>query len=251
MNEKEWIEELGKISSTVGESKAFQEAIDFLKIKVVMSYAEYKGIRIKYKALAFSVAGYTQLEVLNQFYQEVLLALEEGTTIQQFRTNMNEFLEKKGYKGLSKHRADIIFRTNLQTAYQVGHYKQMIAVQKERPYWMYQTAADSRVREEHQAMDGKVYHANSPIWKRWYPPNGFGCRCSVVSLTKEQVRSRGLEVEIEPPYVIDPDSKRLKVAMPEKAFRTNPALAEWEPDVTGFPKVLKKIWYEQKKEKSK
>ncbi|MFR3751465.1 MAG: hypothetical protein ACLTW9_02360 [Enterocloster sp.] len=31
--------------------------------------------------LAFSVAGYTELEVLNQFLEELKRAIEEGTTI--------------------------------------------------------------------------------------------------------------------------------------------------------------------------
>ncbi|MFR3751464.1 MAG: hypothetical protein ACLTW9_02350 [Enterocloster sp.] len=33
------------------------------------------------------------------------------------------------------------------------------------------------------------------MWDIWYPPNGFGCRCMVVSRTEEQVRRMGLTVE--------------------------------------------------------
>lgn len=249
--QKEWMDDFLNQKSVAVESEAFQEAIAYIKQKVVLSYFEYRNIRVKYKTLAFSVAGYTQLDILNQFYQELLSALEEGTTIQQFRRNMNDFLGKKGYKGLTKNRSDMIFRTNLQTAYQVGHYKQMTQkdVMKKRPYWRYRTAGDGRVRETHTAMDGKVYYANSPIWDMWFPPNGFGCRCSVVSLTKEQVKRNDYEVETEPPYYMNPDSKKWEIALPEKAFRTNPAKTEWKPDLAGFPKVLKKAWKEREKKK--
>ena len=52
---------------------------------------------------------------------------------------MNEFLEAEGYEGLDPLQADLIFRTNIQTAYNVGHYEQMTdpGVMKLRPYWQY------------------------------------------------------------------------------------------------------------------
>ncbi|MFR3923520.1 MAG: phage minor head protein, partial [Dysosmobacter welbionis] len=129
-----------------------------------------------------------------------------GTTKTQFQENMDRFLEERGYDGLTPYHADRIFRQNMLTAYSVGHYQQMTDpdVMGRRRYGQYQTAGDRHVRESHAAMDGRVFPADSPVWDIWYPPNGFGCRCMVVSRTEEQVRRMGLTVEQTLPDTSNP-----------------------------------------------
>ena len=148
------------------------------------------------RAKAFTVSGYTSMEVLQTFLNELSDACEQGKTKKDFMDNMNDFLQRNGYTGLNPFKADVIFRTNMQTAYNAGHYKSMTdpITMKLRPYWKYTTAGDGQVRETHAMMEGRIYRADDPIWDIWYPPNGFRCRCSVVSLTKAQVERSGVEV---------------------------------------------------------
>ena len=98
---------------------------------------------------------------------------DRGNTLAEFRDNMNGFLEREGYEGITPYQAENIFRTNIQTAYNVGHYKQMTdpEVMKLRPYWQYDAVNDSRTRPSHLAMDGRVFPADSPVWDTWFPPN--------------------------------------------------------------------------------
>ena len=44
----------------------------------------------------------------------------------------------------------------------------------------YQTAGDSKVRNEHQILDGKVFNLNDKEARDLWPPNGYGCRCEMV-----------------------------------------------------------------------
>ena len=44
----------------------------------------------------------------------------------------------------------------------------------------YQTAGDSKVRNEHQILDGKVFSLNDTEARDLWPPNGYGCRCEMV-----------------------------------------------------------------------
>ena len=60
------------------------------------------------------------------------------------------------------------------------------------PYWMYDAINDSRTRPSHLAMDGTVLHHSHPWWKTHYTPNGYRCRCTVVSLTEAQAHKRGI-----------------------------------------------------------
>ena len=39
---------------------------------------------------------------------------------------------------------------------------------------------DGRVRPEHAAMDGITRPVNDSFWKKYYPPNGWNCRCTVM-----------------------------------------------------------------------
>jgi SPP1 gp7 family putative phage head morphogenesis protein len=44
----------------------------------------------------------------------------------------------------------------------------------------YSTAGDDRVRPTHAELEGLTLSASSPVWKSIYPPNDWGCRCTVV-----------------------------------------------------------------------
>ncbi|MDL2289894.1 minor capsid protein [Paludibacteraceae bacterium OttesenSCG-928-F17] len=44
----------------------------------------------------------------------------------------------------------------------------------------YQTVGDGNVRAEHALLDGIIRPANDPFWNKYYPPNGWNCRCEAV-----------------------------------------------------------------------
>ncbi len=46
----------------------------------------------------------------------------------------------------------------------------------------YRTAGDSRVREEHAALDGITLPPSDPFWNSYLPPNGWNCRCTAVQV---------------------------------------------------------------------
>jgi hypothetical protein len=135
----------------------------------------------------------------------------------------------------------------MQTAYSAGHYKSMAdpAVKKLRPYWKYVTAGDGNVRDTHAAMEGRIYAADDPIWDVWYPPNGFRCRCSVVSLTKKQVERSGAQVSTSPPRDVDTGTGEIITRYPDKGFSNNPAKDAWKPDLAGVDENLKKAFKER------
>lgn len=218
----------------------FEEAVDYFKGRVPVTADTFYKIAEQYRGLAFTVSGYTKAQILKRFYDEILAALEDGNTLSEFRSRMNEFLEAEGYEGLDPLQADNIFRTNIQTAYNVGHYEQMTdpGVMQLRPYWQYDAVNDSHTRPSHLAMDGKVFPADSPVWDTWFPPNGFRCRCTVKTLSKRQVESRGLKVEGSPPGGV----------LPDPHFSTNPAKVQFSPDLKGYPAPLVKAYQNREKE---
>lgn len=222
--------------------QTFEEAKDYFGEKLTLTKEEYKTLNEKYKHLAFTVAGYSEIGIINQFYNEILKAIDEGTTYEDFKSKMNTFLKDKGYDILGDFQLDNIFRTNIQTAYNAGHYEHMThkEVMKQRPYWRYEAVDDEDTRPEHRAMDGLVFRADDPIWDTWYPPNGYRCRCTVTSLSERQVQSKGLEIQKEElPF------------KPDKGFHMNPAKKAFKLDVKDYPKALKKAFEVRMKETPK
>lgn len=231
----------------------FREAVQFLKKKKALTKEAYEALDQDSQAKAFTVSGYSSLEILNTFLDTLAKAVEEGETKETFLERMNGFLEENGYKGINPWKADVIFRTNIQTAYNAGHYKSMTdpAAKKLRPYWQYLTAADGNVREEHAVMHGRVYHCDDPIWEIWYPPNGFRCRCTVVTLSERQLKQRGLRVETQPPIQVDYSTGEIKSLFPDKGFSNNPAKSMWKPDLTKAAPDLQKAYKERERKKPK
>jgi SPP1 gp7 family putative phage head morphogenesis protein len=83
-------------------------------------------------------------------------------------------------------------RAEYDTAYHVAEnsatYYRLIRQADIYPYWEYRTVGDSKVREEHAALNGVVLPANDKHWRRIYPPNGWNCRCYVVPRMKHEVQ---------------------------------------------------------------
>jgi SPP1 gp7 family putative phage head morphogenesis protein len=216
------------------EPMTFEEAMEYFKEKVPMRADEYYKLEDDAKALAFTVSHIASLDMLDGIKKEIVKAIEEGSTLAEFEKNAKDVLAKHGWIGPVPYRADNVFRTNIQTAYMVGRYKQMTDpdVASVRRYWMYDAINDSRVRPTHLAMDGKVYPMNHPVWDEWYPPNGYRCRCSVIALTQEEVRRMGLEVETDMPKFKE------RPLLPDKGFEANPGKATYQPDLSKYPPDL-------------
>lgn len=229
----------------------FREAVKFLKKKKPLSTEEYRALSDECQAKAFTVSGYTSMEVLQKFLDELTDACEQGKTKKDFMDAMNDFLERNGYEGINPFRADVIFRTNMQTAYNAGHYKSMTdpTTKKLRPFWKYVTAGDGNVRESHAQMEGRIYSADDPIWDIWYPPNGYRCRCTVVSMTKSQVERSGVPVSKGLPYEVDYATGEILDQFPDKGFSNNPAKDAWKPDLSGVDSNLKKAFKDRTKKR--
>lgn len=142
---------------------------------------------------AFTVAKVTSAGLLQTMLQELRRGQAEGKGYKEWAREVQTVLEKKGYAKREDGKAwrlDTIYRTNMQTAYQAGRHTQMRESSRFE-YWEYRAVGDKRSRKEHLELDGLILHRDHPMWKRIFPPNGFGCRCSVTALTLRQALAKG------------------------------------------------------------
>lgn len=56
----------------------------------------------------------------------------------------------------------------------------------DRYYLQYRTVGDKRVRRTHRMLHNITLPITSPFWEKYFPPNGWNCRCTVVQVRKDK-----------------------------------------------------------------
>ncbi|HKV94893.1 MAG TPA: phage minor head protein [Candidatus Angelobacter sp.] len=159
------------------------QAIQRVLNLIGMSRNAFDGLAQRYKMQAFTVAGISDVRLIEQIKNALADVMQAGGTEKDFQAAVNALTDAAGVARLAKTQIDTVFQTAVQTAYQNGRFEQMTdpAVVAALPYWMYRTAGDDRVRPAHAALDGFCAKYNDVVWNRLYPPCGYNCRCTVTA----------------------------------------------------------------------
>ena len=209
-----------------------ERAIKYLKDKGYEFSWDWEEIWQEAHKKAFTVAKVMRKDILDDIRQIVEKSMEEGLTFQQFKKELEPRLKNKGWWGVisgtpdevrdelikrklikdkslipdgdepitvqlgSPYRLKTIYRTNIQTAYMAGRYKEQADNVENRPYWQYVAVMDRRTRPAHAQLNGSVFRYDDPFWDSFYPPNGWGCRCRVRALSDENLKDRDLGVDL-------------------------------------------------------
>ena len=144
--------------------------------------------------------------------------IAQGRDFRHFHDNLRPTLERKGWWGHklvtdprtgkkvlaqlgSLRRLRTIFDTNISTAYAAGKWDQIQRLKDRMPYLRYVAVNDDRTRAEHRAWHNTVLPVNDPWWTTHYPPNGWGCRCTVAQLDHDDLERYGLTLtQGTPPF---------------------------------------------------
>lgn len=179
-----------------GDLVKFKEAISYFQDKIKLTSESYKDLQGLIHAKAFTVAGATEIEILNELYTAVDKAISDGETISDFRKRFDKIVDDHGwsYKGKRGWRTQVIYQNNKNTARAAGRWEQQNRLKERRPYLLYLTAGDSRVRPDHNRWNYILLPVDHPFWDTHYPPNGYNCRCKVVSLNKRDIARMGLSI---------------------------------------------------------
>ena len=185
-----------------------------------IEYFTSKGLRPTFSWLdmigeehdaAFTVAKMMDADLLKTVQERLTLALEQGSTLEDFKRELIPTLQESGWWGKkdvidpktglvikaqlgSASRLETIFRSNLQSAYAVGRWDMIERNKQYAPYLMYDAVDDNRTRAAHAKLDEVVRPVDDAFWSSHYPPLGYNCRCSVVQMSAEDLSGYGLKV---------------------------------------------------------
>ncbi len=161
-------------------------------------------------------AGFDILKDIDSALSKLLL---EGQTPEQVSRLLIPVLKDKGWWGRkpvldpqtgeitvaqlgSPRRLETIFETNMRVSYASGHWANFERNKGARPYLRYVCVLDDRTRPAHRARHNLVLPVDHPYWNAWAPPCGWGCRCTLQSLSQrdiDRLLADGEKLVFEPP----------------------------------------------------
>lgn len=179
----------------------------------------------------FTVAGIMKADILQEIFNYVEKAIEEGVTIKQFIQEAVEGglvsrMQQAGWTGKSPSRLKVIYDTNARMAYGKAEYQSFKNVANVRPYLIYHQLHRKTQRHEHEKWDNKKFHIDDPIWQSILPPSGYGCGCWVESTGD----STGVE---------EGTKYNTAVTVSNNSQQLNP-LKAWKPDTDKYTADLRK-----------
>ena len=190
------------MADTIVESLPFAEAINYFKQKVRLPTQHWTDQWQDMHARAFVVAGATKDALLEDFQNSITKALEEGTTLAEFRKDFDQIVARHGwsYRGNRGWRSRVIYDQPIcGRPIRPGAGSKSSGFKARRPYLRYVAVLDARTRPDHRTWHGVVLHADDPFWHSHYPPNGWLCRCIIQTLSQRDMDRFGYELSEGPP----------------------------------------------------
>ena len=184
-------------------------AFEHFKVKKILPGFSHYDVWLYQHSLAFTVAKMMDADMLAEVKDAIEAAQRNGTAFADFKKRLKPYLMAKGWWGEqimtdpldgepklvqlgSTRRLKTIFDTNMRTAFAAGQWQRIQANKKALPYLRYNKSASGHPRDGHKRYYGLVLPVDHDIWKVIFPPNGYGCKCSVSALTKRQAEEEGI-----------------------------------------------------------
>lgn len=185
----------------------WETAIEEFKRRGIMSDRELSRMLGDY-AKRSDTARKLLLDNVQKFVREKIVdALEQGDTYRDFAEKIADGSASLGIVEQDPWYLQTVFRTNVQSAYGAGRYRALTNpdVMEARPFVQYRTVGDARVRDSHASLDGLIFRTDSDEWRRIAPPNGYACRCAIVSLSADEVGDAEIATGLPSGFIPDND----------------------------------------------
>lgn len=209
------------------EPDRFTEAVKAFRRRVPMTDEEFAALDVEESSRAFRVANVAQADLVQEIFDGIERAIDQGQTFEDFKAGLADRLEE-GWADPGAARLETVFRTNTLTSYNAGRHEIFTRdeVAEARPYWQFRAIEDDRVDDECIEADGVVLPMDDPWWQAHIPPLHFNCRCTYVALTEDEAAEEG--VTTKPP-----------AAEADEGFGAPPEDDPWEPDLSGYEPDLR------------
>ena len=165
-----------------------------------------RSLRIKYKSKAFEIVQRESLKVRQELRSFVNDLLQQGLPTTEGTRLLAEKMDRLGITVNNPYNIETIIRTQNQIAHNAGRWQADQEPEIQEILWGYRyvTVGDDRVREEHMKLDGVTLPKEDPFWRKFWPPNGWGCRCTALPLfEKRKIVKAPPDAKTDPDFAIN------------------------------------------------
>ena len=181
-------------------------------------------------SVQFTISRLARLDLLQGVYDAIVESVQGNLSRRDFMRDVEELLTRAGWWGIKAvkdplngeikrtrfdpARLKLIYDTNTRQAYATGLWERVERSKRTHPYVRYITRRDERVRASHRAWDNLVLPVDDPFWRTHWPPNGWRCRCRVMSMSQRDydkgytLERPGAEYDSDAPAVRKPLNKQ-------------------------------------------
>ena len=177
-----------------------QQAVDLLIARGLLtkSYA-WQDVWQDEHAYQFTISRLTRLDLLQSLRDSILQSVQGNLSRTDWMKDTEQLLTDAGWWGtkavtlpdgeikLTKFdpaRLRLIYDTNTRQAYATGLWDRVERSKRTHPYVRYITKQDERVRASHRSWDNLTLPVDHAFWQTHWPPNGWRCRCRVMSMSQ-------------------------------------------------------------------
>ncbi len=181
------------------EPRSFAEAEKHFRKKVPLTHGEFDRLARDEKAKGFRISQVHSARMVQLIRNKLAEAIAEGKTYREWRREILPLFEEAQIPPPALSSLRLAYFQNTSGAYSDARAETLTESRGSFPYWQYKTVGNGvagylNVRASHAALHDKVFLADDPIWNTHRPPWDYGCRCTWVELTANQVASQGLTI---------------------------------------------------------
>lgn len=131
-------------------------------------------------SLRESAGVFSGFKAFHEMKEAAAMLLDEQGNLKPFERFSNDVQTINA--AYNRHYLKTEYAFAVQSAQMAARWEEQRDEGEGRYLLQYRTAGDRKVRPAHQALNGITLPASDPFWDKYYPPNGFNCRCTVVKV---------------------------------------------------------------------
>jgi|GEM_PF-2897886 len=166
------------------ENMPYHEAVEFLKKRDVIKKVDYDKLSDKMKFRAFTASRINDGKLLEKLNAQMLSNVNGGKGLKDFLSlTKTDILDKIGMGPNQGWYWETVYRTNVQTAYNVGR---AMGFEADKPLALqFVGIDDARQTDVCHSLSGVVRPYDDPFWQSHFPPLHFNCRSTIRAIYDE------------------------------------------------------------------
>ncbi|KAA6348054.1 hypothetical protein EZS27_004506 [termite gut metagenome] len=157
-----------------------KETAGFLSKGIEKGVSENSPSGAMVESLRESVGVFSGFKTFHEMKEAASLLVDENGNLKPFKDYLNDVQKINEAYNKNYLRAEYDF--TVASSQMAAKWEDLQNDGQGRYLLQYRTMRDDKVRKEHRKLEGITLPVSDPFWDKYYPPNSWGCRCTVAKV---------------------------------------------------------------------